>query len=150
VWPFLDSFALQQDAPPTPQLVGGNSRPGAGVGAGTGGQFGGFGGTGPAPPVDYGRPFRQAEVSKKARITSKPEPGFTEEAKKFNVTGVVRIRAILHTSGELRLVTVAKGLPHGLTERAVAAARRIRFEPAQKDGRAVSQFLALEYNFNIY
>ena len=32
----------------------------------------------------------------------------------------------------------------------VAAAAQIRFEPAQKDGRAVSQYVVLEYNFNIY
>jgi hypothetical protein len=33
---------------------------------------------------------------------------------------------------------------------AVAAARRIRFEPAQKDGRVVAQYVILDYNFNIY
>ncbi len=37
-----------------------------------------------------------------------------------------------------------------LTLAALAAARRVRFEPAQKDGRAVAQYVVLEYNFNIY
>jgi outer membrane biosynthesis protein TonB len=37
-----------------------------------------------------------------------------------------------------------------LTEKAIAAARQIRFQPAQKDGRAVSQWITIEYNFNIY
>jgi outer membrane biosynthesis protein TonB len=37
-----------------------------------------------------------------------------------------------------------------LTEKAIAAARRIQFSPAMKDGRAVSQYIRVEYNFNIY
>jgi hypothetical protein len=34
-----------------------------------------------------------------------------------------------------------------LTEQAIKAARGIRFRPAEKDGRAVAQFVTLEYNF---
>jgi len=41
-------------------------------------------------------------------------------------------------------------LPDGLTEKAIAAARSIRFQPAQKDGRPVSQYAVIEYSFNIY
>jgi TonB family protein len=101
-------------------------------------------------PVDYNRPFKQNEVTKKALITRKPEPGFTEWARLFNVTGVVRLRAILDKSGEMKNISIVKHLPHGLTEKAIAAARAIRFDPAQKDGQPVSQYVVLEYNFNIY
>lgn len=153
--PFLDSFALQ-NAPPASQLGGRDAPPGAGVGPGRGTgvgtgtgkvEYGGMGGGG---SIDYSRPFRQAEVTKKAVLTSKPEPGFTEQARKFWVVGTVRLRAILGAAGEVRNIAIVKGLPHGLTERAVAAARRIRFKPAQKDGRAVAQYVTLDYNFNIY
>jgi protein TonB len=89
-------------------------------------------------------------VTRKALITFKPEPGFTEDARKNNVTGLVRLRAILSASGEVTSVSVIKGLPDGLTEKAITAAKQIRFRPAQKDGRTVSQFVVLEYNFNIY
>jgi outer membrane biosynthesis protein TonB len=41
-------------------------------------------------------------------------------------------------------------LPDGLTEKAIEAARRISFTPAEKDGRKVSQYVTIEYNFNIY
>jgi hypothetical protein len=47
-------------------------------------------------------------------------------------------------------ISVVKGLPDGLTERAISAAKQIRFTPAEKDGRTVSQYVTLEYNFNIY
>jgi TonB family protein len=111
---------------------------------------GGAGGGGGGGGVDYSRPFRQNEVTRKALITFKPEPGFTEDARKNNVTGVVRLRAILHASGGVQSITVVKGLPDGLTEKAISAARLIRFTPAEKDGHSVSQYVVLEYNFNIY
>jgi TonB family protein len=133
---------------------------GGGRGPGRGGNIGGGvrepGGGGPGgggggnPPVDYLRTFRPHEVTQRARIISKPEPGFTEDARRENVTGLVRLRAILSATGEVRSISVVKGLPGGLTEKAIAAARAIRFQPAQKDGRAVSQWVTLEYNFNIY
>jgi|SRR5437588_2161643 len=111
---------------------------------------GGAGGGGGGGDVDYTRPFRQNEVTRKAIITFKPEPGFTEDARKNNVTGLVRIRAVLSASGEVTSISVVKGLPDGLTEKAIEAARQIKFRPAQKDGHTVSQYVVLEYNFNIY
>jgi TonB family protein len=127
---------------------------GPGRGYNTGGGDPNLGGGGPGGGggggVDYTRPFRQNEVTRKALITFKPEPGFTEEARKNNVTGVVRLRAILHASGSVTSIMTVKGLPDGLTEKAIAAAKQIRFTPAEKDGRAVSQYVVLEYNFNIY
>lgn len=101
-------------------------------------------------PAGSDRPLRQTEVTRKAMVIFKPEPGFTEEARRFNVTGVVRLRAILASSGEVKSISVVKTLPHGLTRKALSAARGIRFQPAQKDGRPVSQYVVLEYNFNIY
>ncbi len=107
-------------------------------------------GRGAAPPVDYKRNFRIDEVSRRAIITQKPDPGFTEDARKNGVTGVVRLKAVLSANGTVTQISVIKGLPDGLTERAIQAAQRIRFQPALKDDRPVSQWITLEYNFNIY
>jgi TonB family protein len=111
---------------------------------------GGKGGGGGGGERDYNKPFKQSEVTQRAVITFKPEPGFTEEARKENVTGTVRLRAILSASGEVTGISVVKPLPGGLTEKAIQAARQIKFRPAQKDGHTVSQYIVLEYNFNIY
>ncbi|HWS54681.1 MAG TPA: hypothetical protein VN228_11160, partial [Pyrinomonadaceae bacterium] len=57
--------------------------------------------------VDYHRPFPPSEVSQRARIISKPEPGFTEEARRENVTGVVRLKAVFSASGRGAAATPA-------------------------------------------
>jgi TonB family protein len=121
--------------------------PPSGTGSGGGPNYGGGPGGG---GVDYSRPFRQNEVTRKAVIIFKPEPGFTESARRFNVVGVVRLRAVLASDGQVKHVSVVKSMPHGLTRKALDAVRVTRFEPAQKDGRAVSQYVVFEYNFNIY
>jgi outer membrane biosynthesis protein TonB len=90
------------------------------------------------------------EVDVRARITRKPDPGFTEEARRNNVRGRVRLRAVLGSDGAVRHVLVLEGLPFGMSEECVAAAKGIRFTPAVKDGRPASQFVVLEYNFNTY
>jgi len=94
--------------------------------------------------------YRPSEVMARAVILSKPEPGFTEEARRNNVTGTVRLRAVLSADGRVRHIAVVRGLPDGLTEVCVRAARSIRFKPAVVDGHVASQYVTLEYNFNIY
>src|ERR1044072_3906438 len=111
----------------------------------------GGGGPGPnAAPVDYTRPFKLNEGTKRGLITYKPEPGFTEEARKNGAEGIVRLHAILSASGEVTDISVVKGLPDGLTEKAIDAARQVRFKPADKDGRVVSQYIDFEYYFTIH
>lgn len=94
-----------------------------------------------------GQVFKAGEVARKARIKSKPEPGFTDEARAHGVGGTVRLTAVLCRTGRVTDIRVVQGLPHGMTGRAVEAARRMKFEPARKDGRKVSQSITLEYNF---
>lgn len=90
------------------------------------------------------------EVSVKARVLSKPEPQYTAEARNKQITGTVVLRAIFAANGRVIGIRAVAGLPEGLTEEAIRAARRIKFVPAIKDGRPVSMFIQLEYNFNLY
>jgi TonB family protein len=129
---------------------------GGGIGPGRGGNIGGGdrndggGGPGGGGGGDYSRIFSGKEVSSKARVLSKPEPQYTEEARKNQITGTVVLRAVFTSSGQVTGIRAVSGLPFGLTERAIAAARQIRFSPAMKDGHAVSMYIQLEYNFNLY
>jgi TonB family protein len=95
------------------------------------------------PPV-----HAASEVTTKANILSKPEPLYTDRALNSGITGTVRLRMLLSFDGRVRQIHVMKGLGGGLTETAINAARAIRFSPAMKDGRPVSQFVIIEYNFN--
>ena len=101
-------------------------------------------------PVDYNKIFSGREVTQKARIFSQPRPGYTDTARQNGVSGVVTLRMVLASSGEVTNITVISGLPDGLSEKAIAAARQIKFEPAMKDGRAVSQYVQVQYNFSLY
>jgi TonB family protein len=95
-------------------------------------------------------PFPPTELTRRALIVYKPEPGYTEEARRSNARGTIRLRVVLSSTGEVKNISVFNGLPDGLTEKAIDAARRMLFFPAEKDGRPVSQYVVLEYNFNIY
>lgn len=130
---------------------------GGGIGPGRGGNIGGGdyheGGGGPGGGgggTDYNRVFSGKDVTSKARILSKPEPQYTEEARKNQVTGTVVLKAVFSSSGQVTQIRAINGLPNGLTERAIAAARSIKFVPATKDGHPVSMWFQLEYNFNLY
>lgn len=95
-------------------------------------------------------PFKQSEVDQRARLLLKPEPQYTEEARRNQVTGTVILRVIFSSEGEVDQIQAVRTLPFGLTERAIAAARQIKFVPAMKGGQAVSVHMQLEYNFNLY
>jgi TonB family protein len=99
---------------------------------------------------DDSRTFNSNEVDVKARILSRPEPQYTEEARRNQVSGTVILTAVFSSSGQVTNIRAVSGLPDGLTERAIAAASQIRFTPAMKDGHAVSQKIRIEYNFNGY
>ncbi len=96
------------------------------------------------------RIFPVREVDQRARLLQKPEPPYTEEARRNGITGTVILRAVFSASGEVINIQAMKTLPLGLTEKAITAARQIRFVPAMKGGRRVSVHMQLEYNFNLY
>jgi TonB family protein len=94
--------------------------------------------------------YKSSEVRQRAVIHARPEPGFTEMARQNGTQGVVRLRLVLSADGTVKHILVVRGLPHGLTEKAVSAARKIRFTPAMQDGRPVSVVVTVEYNFHIH
>jgi TonB family protein len=129
---------------------------GGGLGPGRGGNIGGGdfraggGGPGGGGGGDYSRIFTGRDVTTKARLLSKPEPQYTEEARKNQITGTVVLKVVFASSGQVTNIQTMRGLPYGLTEKAIAAARQIKFQPATKDGHQVSMWMQLEYNFNLY
>lgn len=144
--------------------AGGGNGDGLGQGNGenTGGKGTVYGGGGPGgengegalpkpkPKVNHDGPFTVKNVDRKAQILARPEPAYTDEARREQITGVVSLRVLLNANGTVSQISPISRLPHGLTDKAIEAARKIRFTPAQKDGRNVSQWLVLQYEFNLY
>ena len=96
------------------------------------------------------RIFRGNEVEQRARLLLKPEPQYTEEARRNQITGTVMLRVVFSSTGQVEQIRAVQTLPFGLTERAIAAARQIKFVPATTGGRPISVYMQLEYNFNLY
>lgn len=132
---------------------------GPGVGPGDDGNMGGgpkgLGCCGPGGGQgnnadDPERIYPAPQVTERARVLAKPEPQYTEDARRNQITGSVVLRVVFSRNGEVTNIRAIHALPFGLTERAIAAARQIRFRPATRDGRPVNVYMQLEYNFNLY
>ncbi len=71
------------------------------------------------------------------QITFKPRPAYSAEARSLQIEGEVLLEMLFSASGEACFVRLVQGLGHGLDESAIAAARAIRFRPAQRNGSPV-------------
>jgi TonB family protein len=81
-------------------------------------------------------------------LLAKPEAGYTADARKNEIAGTVILIVVLAKTGQVQNIRVVSGLPYGLTEQAINAARQIKFTPAMIDGTPVSTWMRLEYNFS--
>ena len=69
------------------------------------------------------------------QIVEKPQPQYTKEARDLKIEGEVHLKVVFQADGTIRVLQVVQGLGHGLDQAAMAAAQRIRFKPALRDGR---------------
>jgi protein TonB len=123
-------------------MGGGSKEPG-------GGGIGGSDGNNPEAD-NPNRVYKSPEVSTRPRVIAKPEPQYTEQARRDQITGTVVLRVVFSSSGQVTNIQAVQKLGGGLTEKAIAAARQIRFLPAMRNGQPVSMYMQLEYNFNLY
>ncbi len=82
------------------------------------------------------------DVDVRPFIAMKPEPAYTEEARQNQLEGTLLLKAIFSADGTINNIKVAAGLPYGLEENAIDAAKRIKFIPAMKDGKFVSTWMS--------
>lgn len=98
---------------------------------------GGFSDASAATEAPKPRPAASASPTQPVEILFKPNPVYTEEARRLKLEGEVLIEVVFSTSGEVRVGRVVRGLGHGLDEAASRAAQQIRFKPARRDGQPV-------------
>ncbi len=84
-------------------------------------------------PTSPERTQRKPELQP-VEIVYKPRPTYTQEARQLRLEGEVLLEVVFTASGALHVNRVVKGLGHGLDDSALAAAQRIQFHPARRDG----------------
>jgi len=82
------------------------------------------------PPSQPTATIHTASVAAPPKVTYKPQPVYTEEAKQLHLEGAVSIRIRVTSSGGVQVVSVTHGLGHGLDESAIRAIQSTRFSPA--------------------
>jgi hypothetical protein len=89
------------------------------------------------------------------RILSRPQPKLPQEISRVPGMTIV-LRAVFTSDARVTNVHFVKVTPEEaprdtvklFKKRAIEAAKQIKFTPATKDGRPVSMYVQLEYNFN--
>lgn len=84
------------------------------------------------------------------KVNEKPPISYNDVARQAGEQGEVRLLVEFRYDGSIGHVLPVKTLKYGLTERAVAAAKKIRFEPATMNGEPISVFRLVFYRFAIY
>ena len=119
--------------------------PGMGVGSGDG-RF-----TPAAPsPSTPGNNSVAPTVDEKPTPVRLPPPRYTEAARQEKIQGTVMLRVLIGADGDVKAARVISGLPDGLNEKAIEAARESKFKPAMKDGKPVAYWMVLRMTFNLY
>lgn len=81
------------------------------------------------------------------KITNRPKAKYTDAALEKRVSGKIILKAVLSADAKVINIEVVEKLPGGLTESAIAAAQKIKFEPALKSGKPVAVRIKLVFDF---
>jgi len=103
----------------------------------------------PPSGPDYAS-YNKNPTFKWPRILAKPEATYTDEASRHHITGTVLLEVMFAETGQINNIRVLRGLPYGLTERAIAAARQIKFAPAELEGKKVDYPVRMVYTFELH
>jgi TonB family protein len=103
---------------------------------------------------EIARPTKHAQTDEgpptaSVEITSKPNPVYTDEARQLKLEGEVLLEVMFGANGRLHVNRVVRGLGHGLDEAAVAAASKIQFKPAARNGSPVDSTSIVHVMFQL-
>ena len=92
-------------------------------------------------------PYRVGGDVKAPVVIKRVEPKYTEAAKRDRIAGIAILEAVITRDGDVRDVTVLKGLPGGLSESAADAVMQWKFRPGTCKGEPVDVIFNLTVNF---
>jgi TonB family protein len=84
-------------------------------------------------------------------VVTQVKAGYTAEAIRRAIAGIVELEAVVLQDGTVGDVTVIKSLDseYGLDNEAIKALKKWRFKPAMKDGQPVSKTIRAELSFRL-
>lgn len=103
-----------------------------------------------APAATPSRPVPEPMTpTLKPTITYQERAKYTATAKLNQIEGIVLLSVVFTAEGTIEGIRVVRGLPDGLTEKAIEAARRIEFKPAMRNGVPVSVRGSIQFTFRM-
>lgn len=113
-------------------------------------QTAGFANQATAVPTQHiQRQLDSGPVTSPVEITFKPNPVYTDEARQLRLQGEVLLEVMFGANGQLHVNNVVRGMGHGLDEAAIAAASKIRFKPAQRNGQPMDSTAVVHVVFQL-
>jgi TonB family protein len=79
----------------------------------------------------------------------KPKPGYTEEALRARIEGIVRVSLVVSEEGLPENIRVVQSLDEGLDQKAVEACAGWRFKPGTRDGKPVPVAVSIDMQFTL-
>jgi TonB family protein len=92
--------------------------------------------------------YNSKELDRKVKVLEYPAPHFDAHEIATHSPSTVVLRAIFCGSGKVTDIKVQRSVSQSLDDEAIRTAKTIRFRPAEKDGKPVSQWMTLEYHIN--
>ena len=96
------------------------------------------------------KPVITANTNRGVMILSKPRAIYTDRARQNQLQGQVILRVTFKSDGRIGKVKVVSGLADGLTQNAIEAAKKIKFEPQIKNGKPITTKKSVMYSFTLY
>ncbi len=84
------------------------------------------------------------------RVLYDPDPDYSEEARRAKFQGSVILAMVVGADGKTRNLQVQRSVGMGLDEKAMAAVKQWRFQPATLDGRPVAVRISVEVSFRLF
>ncbi|GAB4330980.1 MAG: energy transducer TonB [Calditrichia bacterium] len=103
----------------------------------------------PPPPPQEEEPIVEFyALSEKPEVIKRVEPVYPELARKAGIEGMVVVKVLIGTKGDVEKVEVIKSHPM-LDEAAVTAAKQFKFKPGKQRERFVKVWMTIPFTFKL-
>ena len=100
-------------------------------------------------PRERPRAKTEENLSSQVQIIEKLRPAYTAAAREQQIEGEVLLDVLFQAAGTIQVLGIIKRLGYGLDERAVEAARKIRFKPASREGKPIDSRARVRITFQL-